>query len=96
MNYNVPGAMLKFAEVAQALDGVTENLSVREAAFLSVDLVEALIADCAVMDSLESLGVAEEDFPELARIALTVARPLANNPRPVTLEDAVDIYRDAF
>ncbi len=33
---------------------------------------------------------------ELAEIALTVARPLANNPRPVTLEDAVAIYEDAF
>jgi len=71
-------------------------MPLREAAGLAVEAISALIADCGVQTSLEELGIEEGAFEELAKIALTVARPLANNPRPVTLKDAVMIYEDAF
>ena len=96
MNYNLPAAQEKFADIAAAMGEVVENIPLREAAGLAVEAVSILIADCGVQTSLEDLGIKEEDFEELAKIALTVARPLANNPRPVTLEDAVAIYEDAF
>jgi len=96
MNYNLPGALEKFADIAAAMGEIVDNMPLREAAVLAVEAVSALIADCDVQTSLEDLGIKEEDFEELAKIALTVARPLANNPRPVTLEDAVAIYEDAF
>ncbi len=96
MAFNVPGAMDKFALVAAMLGGITDNLATRDAAFLAVELVEALISDCGIADSLETLDISQDDFPELAQIALTVARPLANNPRPVTAEDAVNIYYEAY
>jgi len=96
MNYNLPGALEKFADIAAAMGEIVDNMPLREAAVLAVEAVSALIADCDVQTSLEDLGIKEEDFEELAKIALTVARPLANNPRPVTLEDAVRIYEDAF
>jgi alcohol dehydrogenase class IV len=32
----------------------------------------------------------------MAKVAMTVARPLENNPRKVTLEDAIAIYRTAL
>jgi alcohol dehydrogenase len=35
-------------------------------------------------------------FPELAKVAMTVARPLANNPRKLTLDDAIEIYEEAY
>ncbi|MDI9570577.1 MAG: iron-containing alcohol dehydrogenase [Pseudomonadota bacterium] len=96
MNYNLPGALEKFADIAAAMGEVVENIPLREAAGLAVDAVNALIADCDAQTNLENLGIEEEAFEELAKIALTVARPLANNPRTVTLEDAVTIYEDAF
>ncbi|OPX38669.1 MAG: hypothetical protein B1H13_10880 [Desulfobacteraceae bacterium 4484_190.3] len=71
MRYNLPGAMEKFAVVAEAMGEVIDDLSIREAADMAVDAVEALIVDC-------------------------VARPLENNPRKVTVEDAVDIYNEAY
>jgi alcohol dehydrogenase class IV len=61
-----------------------------------VGAIEELIHDCDINDTLETLGVEREDFPELAEMAMTVARPLANNPREVTVEDAIEIYEDAF
>ncbi len=96
MSYNLPGAQEKFADIAAAMGEIVDNMPLREAAYLAVEAVNALIEDCGVQTSLEELGIEEDDFAALAEIALTVARPLANNPRPVTREDAVAIYEDAF
>ncbi len=96
MDFNVPSAQEKFAVIAEVMGESTEGLPVREAAYLAVDAVESLIEDCGVFTTLRELQVPEEDFPELARIALTVTRPLENNPRKVTFEDAIDIYRAAY
>jgi alcohol dehydrogenase len=96
MEFNLPGALEKFAIVAEMMGENTEGLSVRDAAMLAVEAVDALIEDCGIATSLEDLGIPEEDFPEMARVAMTVARPLDNNPRKVTLEDAIAIYRTAL
>ncbi len=96
MEYNLPGALEKFAVVAEVMGENTEGLSVRDAAMLAVEAVDVLIEDCGIATGLEELGIPEEDFPEMARVAMTVARPLENNPRKVTLEDAIAIYRTAL
>ncbi len=96
MEFNLPGALEKFALVAEAMGENTEGLSVRDAAMLAVEAVDVLIEDCGIATGLEELGIPEEDFPEMARVAMTVARPLENNPRKVTLEDAIAIYRTAM
>jgi alcohol dehydrogenase class IV len=96
MDFNVPSAQEKFAVIAEIMGESTEGLPLREAAYLAVDAVESLIEDCGIFTTLRELGVPEEDFPELARIALTVVRPLENNPRKVTFEEAVEIYRAAY
>jgi alcohol dehydrogenase len=96
MAFNLPGALEKFALVAEAMGEAVEDLPVREAAYLAVEAVEALIEDCGITKTLEDFGVSRDDFPEMAKTAMTVARPLANNPRKVTPEDAVQIYAGAF
>jgi alcohol dehydrogenase len=58
--------------------------------------VESLIEDCGIATTLEALGISEDDFPELARAAMTVARPLANNPCKMTLEEMVELYQEAY
>lgn len=96
MAFNVPGNLEKFADIAEALGEVVEGLPLREAAWLSVEAVESLIEDCGIATTLEELGIPEADFPELARAAMTVARPLANNPCKLTLEEMVEIYQEAY
>lgn len=96
MAFNLPAVLDKFADIAALLGEVTDELSVREGAEMAVEAVYHLIEDCGVNVSLEDLGLREESFPELAEAALTVVRPLQNNPRPVKLEDAINIYRAAF
>ena len=96
MEFNLPGALEKFAAVADALGEDVDGMPPREAAPLAVEAVAALIRDCGVPMGLGRLGVEEADFPDLAADAMTVARPLANNPRRVTAEDAAGIYREAW
>jgi alcohol dehydrogenase len=96
MEFNLPGALEKFAVIAEVMGEVVEGLSDRDAACLALDAVESLIADCGIETGLETMGIAEVDFPALADVAMTVARPLENNPRKVTKEDAIKIYTQAF
>ncbi len=94
--FNLPAALDKFADIAEAMGEITDDLPVREAAYLALEAVESLIENCGIYSTLEEFGITEKDFPALADVALTVARPLENNPRKVTKEDAIEIYTDAF
>lgn len=96
MRFNLPGALEKFAIVAEVMGEYVEDLSVRDAAQLAVGAVDDLIYDCGIYDNLETLGIERQDFTGLAETAMTVARPLENNPRKVTIEDAIEIYEDAY
>ena len=96
MAFNLPGAREKFVDIAEIMGEIVDNLPLREAAYLAVEAVEALIEDCGVFTTIEELGIPEADFPEFAKVAMTVARPLANNPCKMTPEDMVEIYQECY
>jgi alcohol dehydrogenase len=96
MAFNLPGAQEKFVDIAEIMGEIVDDLPLREAAYLSVEAVESLIEDCGVFTTLEELEIPEADFPELAKVAMTVARPLANNPCKMTPEDMVEIYQECY
>jgi len=96
MSFNLPGALEKFTVIAEVMGEITDDLPLREAAYLAVEAVQSLIEDCGIYTTLEDLNIPEEDFPELAKAAMTVTRPLENNPRKVTIEDAIEIYGEAY
>jgi alcohol dehydrogenase len=96
MKFNLPAALEKFATIAAVMGEQIDDLPLREAAYLSVEAVKSLIKDCNISAGLENLGIPEEAFPELAKVAMTVTRPLENNPRKVTMEDAIEMYRQVY
>ena len=96
MAFNLPGAREKFVDIAEIMGEIVDDLPLREAAYLAVEAVEALIEDCGVFTTIEELGIPEADFPEFAKVAMTVARPLANNPCKMTPEDMVEIYQECY
>ena len=96
MAFNLPGALEKFVDIAEVMGEIVDDLPLREAAYLAVEAVESLIEDCGIMTTLEELEIPESDFPELAKVAMTVARPLANNPCKMTLEEMVELYQEAY
>jgi alcohol dehydrogenase class IV len=95
MAYNVPAAESRYADVALAL-GCPEGLTIRETAEAGIDRVRELVAACGIPARLRDAGVLEEDLAALAGDALKIQRLLKNNPREITLADAVSIYQAAF
>jgi alcohol dehydrogenase class IV len=96
MGFNLPAALDKFTDIAEAMGECVDGLPSREAAYLALEAVEALIEDCGIHSTLAEFGIKEKDFPALADVAMTVARPLENNPRKITKDDAIAIYAQAF
>jgi alcohol dehydrogenase class IV len=96
MAFNLPGSLEKFAVIAEVMGEIVDDLPLREAAWQAVEAVNALIEDCGIHTTLENLDIPQDVFPELAKTAMTVARPLQNNPRKLTIEDAIEIYEDAY
>lgn len=96
MAYNVFHCVEKLAWVAAGMGEKVEGISDREAAILAVESVKRLAKDIEVPQRLSDLGIPQAAIPGMAEEALKVARPLENNPRPVSLEDAVHIYQGVF
>jgi alcohol dehydrogenase len=96
MEYNALSLPEKFAKIAGAMGEKTEGLSAKNAALLAVESVRGLARDIQVPMRLSDLGIPESAFPGMAEEALKVTRPLENNPRPVSFEDAIQVYRSVF
>ncbi|MCB2190839.1 MAG: iron-containing alcohol dehydrogenase, partial [Deltaproteobacteria bacterium] len=96
LRYNLMACPERFADMAYALTELPDDLSTMEAAAACVEEVSDLSAMVGIPTSLRQLEVPEDSVPAMAEKAMTVARPIANNPRQVTAEDLEIIYREAF
>ena len=96
VEYNIIGNPEKFATIAQIMGYEIEGLPLREAAQLAVEAVHQLNADVGIPSSLTALDIPSNKIPEMAKIALTVTRPVENNPRRPTLENVISVYEAAF
>ncbi len=96
LEYNYPGNIDKFANIAICMDQEAEGLSNRETASLVAEAVYELAEDIGVPLTLRELGVPEDSIPQMARAAMEVERPISNNPRTMTVEAAEKIYRNAY
>ena len=96
MRFNFIGNVPKFAELAWAFGLSTEDLDDLRAAEMFVESIERLAEDLRVPKHLSEFGIKEKDIPGLAEGVMKVTRLLNNNPRLITLEDAVQIYKDAL
>jgi alcohol dehydrogenase len=96
VDYNIVGNPVKFADIAVLLGNEIKGASLREAAGSAVDAVWNLNRDVNIPTSMAALDIPREKIPEMAEIALTVTRPVENNPRKPTLEEVIKIYETAF
>jgi alcohol dehydrogenase class IV len=96
MRYNILGCPHKFVRIAKAFGERVDGLSELDGAEVAVKFIERLSDDLRVPRRLKEVGIPEEAIPRLAEAAMKVTRLLANNPRKITLEDAVAIYRSAY
>lgn len=96
IEYNLIGNMEKFAILAEVLGQNTNDLTLRESANLCVEALFDLNNDVGIPATLKDLDIPFEKIPEMAKIALTVTRPVENNPRQPTLDEVIAIYETAY
>jgi len=96
MRYNILGCPNKFTQMAKAFGERVEGISELVGAEIAVRFIERLSDDIGVPRRLRDVGIPADAIPRLAEAAMKVTRLLANNPRKVTLEDAVAIYKSAY
>ena len=96
VDYNIIGNPQKFAEIALMMGYDTGSRPAIEAGRVAVEAVYNLNTEVGIPDNLSTLGVEKEKIEEMAGIALTVTRPVENNPRKPSMEDVIAIYQAAF
>ncbi len=95
LRFNQPAAAMLYAELERALN--TQASSDDQAASLAfIERMSALVAEMPFAQTLSGNGVREADLPLLAQDAMAVQRLLINNPREVTLADALAIYQSVY
>ena len=95
MDFNLPAAPKRYADVAVAL-GCSRGEDDVETAMAGIEKIKQLVADCGIPARLSEVGIPENAIPQMAKDALKIQRLLKNNPREITEEDAVAIYKAAF
>lgn len=95
MRFNLEADPEAFAQIAEMLGAQTAGLDVTEAAALAPQAVEALAAQCGAPARMSEVGVSPDAFERMADDAMTSAH-LQVNPREVTREDVLAIYRAAL
>lgn len=91
MEYNLPYATAKYAEVAQLLGNTAQGLSVEVAARKAVDMVRDLVKRVGIPSRLGPFGVTEERFDLLAQESMSES--LRHNPRPMSVEDVKHLLK---
>ncbi|MXV15208.1 iron-containing alcohol dehydrogenase [Hufsiella ginkgonis] len=95
MEFNAPSSSKRYAQVAIAL-GCEPAGTDDETALRGIRKVRELVRSCGIPSTLREVGIPESAIPAMANDALKITRLLKNNPREVTLEDAVAIYKAAY
>jgi alcohol dehydrogenase class IV len=96
LEFNAPQACELYAELAELVTGepVAGSAEARTAALIAA--LRQLIDDVSLPATLEQAGVDEGDMEMLAQDAMLQQRLLVNNPRDVSYDDALAIYRAAY
>ena len=96
MKFNLSHCADLYAELAPSIsDTISLDGSNQQIAKALIDFIASLIKQLKLPLSLAAMGVGESDINTLAKDAMLQTRLLVNNPKPVTLEDVKEIYRQA-
>ena len=91
LTFNTPGNPKKFAEA-----GIAMGLAASTSAEGTIAFIKQLADDIQIPKHLTDFGIRDEHIPGLASGVMKVTRLLANNPRELTHEDAMRLYREVL
>jgi alcohol dehydrogenase class IV len=95
MEYNIPAATKKYAQVACAL-GCKKMNDDYTTAMAGVEKIKSLITACDIPARLRDVNISEDSISQMAVDAMKIQRLLKNNPRPIAEKDAIGIYKAAY
>jgi alcohol dehydrogenase len=95
MRFNASHACHLYAELAPILVPSCSGSDEQKTTQL-ISFIEQLIVEVGLPSSLKEAGVSEDSLTTLADDAMLQQRLLMNNPRAVTLADALAIYQAAY
>ena len=93
--FNIPACANKLKKVARAMGIGVSDLTDEEGANAAIAAIKKLSKAVGIPSGLKELGVKEEDFRIMAENALADVCT-GGNPRDVTVEDAIAIYKSAM
>ena len=96
LKFNLRVAQAPYAQLGRAIQPQLIAATDSEAAAAFVAAMSQCVSAMPYAQSLRAAGVKHEDLPMLAQDAMKIGRLLVNNPRDVTLEDALALYQAAF
>ncbi len=96
LEFNATEASGLYAELAELVIGAAVPGDPGEQTRALVEALRTLIDDVSLPATLEQAGVPESDLEKLAEDAMLQQRLLVNNPRDVTYDDVLAIYRAAY
>ncbi|PUA31165.1 MAG: hypothetical protein B9J98_07450 [Candidatus Terraquivivens tikiterensis] len=93
MEYNIRERSAELREVALSLGLSVGGMGDLDAARMAVRAVVEMMGRVELPVSLKDMGIPKDAVPELANVLVSkYSRLLANNPREVTHEDAVEVF----
>lgn len=95
MEFNIPSSPKRYADVAIAL-GCERKENDLVTAYEGVKKIRELIKACGIPATLQEVNVPGSAIPQMAIDALKIQRLLKNNPREITEQDAINIYKAAY
>lgn len=96
LRFNAETAGAVYAEISPCAFPELEEVGSQARAAVFADKLAALSQRCGLQQRLRDVGIPENAIPMLAQDAMKQTRLLVNNPRPVTEQDALAMYRQAW
>jgi len=95
MRFNLEYAHAMYAELGQIIKPGLQGSTLEQASQL-VDYLAGLSGELGIPERLKDVGITAEDVEQLASDAMLQTRLLMNSPREISLQDAIDLYREAL
>lgn len=95
MEFNLQAAPELYADIAEDMGEVLDNLTMMEQAQKAVDAVRKLAIDIGIPDNFQSFGVDHSKIEKMAQDAL-LSGNIAVNPRVTHHDDVVNLYKKAI
>ncbi len=96
LRFNMIANLKKFAALGRLLCPDVSSRDSKVLAEAGIRFLEGLIADLQMPRTLQELNIPQDAIPRMAEGVMKVTRLLANNPRKITFEDAINIYQVVY